>query len=53
MQKRIDAMSSEGVLTAEGAKSLATYITPETHLRLLPGSFGTDGFFVAVLEKSE
>ena len=53
MQKRIDAMSSEGVLTAEGAKSLATCITPETHLRLLPGSFGTDGFFVAVLEKSE
>lgn len=52
MQKRIDAMSSEGVLTAEGAKRLATCITPEGYLRLLPGRFDSDGFFVALLEKN-
>ena len=52
MQERIGAMSSEGVLTAEGAKHLATCITPEGYLRLLPGRFETDGFFVALLEKN-
>ena len=31
---------------------LSLSITPDDSLRLLPGLYGTDGFFVAVLEKS-
>jgi 16S rRNA (cytosine967-C5)-methyltransferase len=39
------------ILTGAGAERLAACITPEGVLRLLPGAFGTDGFFVAVLER--
>jgi 16S rRNA C967 or C1407 C5-methylase (RsmB/RsmF family) len=27
-------------------------ITQEGYLRLIPGAFGTDGFFIALLEKT-
>lgn len=47
---RLEAMREEGILTAQGAERLLSAITPEGYLRLLPGAFGTDGFFVAVLE---
>ncbi len=53
MQARIDEMRSSEVLTPTGAEKLRTCLTPEGYLRLLPGLFGTDGFFVAMLEKSE
>ncbi|MGA2727058.1 MAG: transcription antitermination factor NusB [Terracidiphilus sp.] len=49
---RIEEMRGEGVLTAGGAENLYGCATPEGYLRLLPGVSGTDGFFIAVLEKA-
>ena len=43
--------SVKACLVAEGAERLRECITPEGFLRLLPGQFGTDGFFVALIEK--
>jgi 16S rRNA (cytosine967-C5)-methyltransferase len=51
IQRRIAAMDAEGVFVAEGAKRLESSATPEGYLRLLPGLFGTDGFFIALIEK--
>ena len=52
VRDRIEEMRGEGVLTAGGAENLYGCATPEGYLRLLPGVFGTDGFFIAVLEKA-
>ncbi len=49
---RIEALRTEGILTDSGAARLAGCITPEGALRLLPGAFQTDGFFVATIEKN-
>jgi 16S rRNA C967 or C1407 C5-methylase (RsmB/RsmF family) len=43
---------AEGILTPSGAERLAGCLTTEGALRLLPGTFNTDGFFVAVIEKT-
>jgi 16S rRNA (cytosine967-C5)-methyltransferase len=43
-------MAKSGVLTNDGAKRLSERVSAEGALRLLPGVFGTDGFFVALLE---
>lgn len=51
MHARIDAMLTEGLLTPAGAEHLHQSLTPEGFLRLMPGTLGTDGFFVALLEK--
>jgi 16S rRNA (cytosine967-C5)-methyltransferase len=50
---RIQEMRNAGIVTAVGADKLRTCLTQEGFLRLFPGAFGTDGFFVAMLEKSE
>ncbi|MGH9600358.1 MAG: transcription antitermination factor NusB [Terracidiphilus sp.] len=52
LEARIEALSSAGVLTEGSADRLRNCITPEGALRLLPGRFGTDGFFVALIEKT-
>jgi 16S rRNA C967 or C1407 C5-methylase (RsmB/RsmF family) len=49
---RIEALLAEGILTPSGADRLSRCVTPEGALRLLPGVFNTDGFFVAVIEKT-
>ena len=49
----LEGMAASGVLTQDGAKRLRDCISPEGALRLLPGAFGTDGFFIALLEVSE
>ena len=49
----IQALANEGVLTHDGTTKLHGSLTPEGALRLLPGVFHTDGFFIAMLEKSE
>jgi 16S rRNA (cytosine967-C5)-methyltransferase len=49
---RLDEMEREGILVAGAARTLQNSITPEGFLRLIPGAFGTDGFFVALLEKA-
>ena len=48
----IDEMRAEGIVTKCGADHLRECLTPEGYLRLLPGSFHTDGFFVALIEKT-
>jgi 16S rRNA (cytosine967-C5)-methyltransferase len=49
---RLEEMEREGALVAGAAERLRTSITPEGHLELFPGQFGTDGFFVALVEKA-
>ena len=53
LASRIQALADEGVLSASGATKLHSSLTLEGTLRLLPGVFHTDGFFVAMLEKSD
>lgn len=48
----IHSMRERGILAGTGAKQLEQYLTPEGSLRLLPGGLRTDGFFVAMLEKT-
>jgi 16S rRNA (cytosine967-C5)-methyltransferase len=43
-------MEKSGVLRNDGAKHLSERVSAEGALRLLPGVFGTDGFFVALFE---
>ena len=49
IRDRLAAMESEGILIAGAGKELAACLTPEGYLRLMPGAFGTDGFFIALL----
>ena len=53
LRARLDQMRTAGILTAQGAVRLQACLTPEGYLRLFPGALGTDGFFVAMLEKME
>jgi 16S rRNA (cytosine967-C5)-methyltransferase len=45
-------IAASGMADVEGLAELASHQTPEGHLRLTPRSAGTDGFFVAVLERA-
>jgi 16S rRNA (cytosine967-C5)-methyltransferase len=47
---RLQKMCTEGILAVEAVDKLQTCLTPEGYLRLFPGAFGTDGFFVAMFE---
>ncbi len=51
MQDRIAEMTKQGIFVDEGATGLASCVTQRGYLQLLPGVFGTDGFFVSLLEK--
>lgn len=51
LRARIEQLADEGVLSASGAENLLNGITPDGNLRLLPGMFESDGFFVAMIEK--
>lgn len=48
----IEQMQRSHVFVAGVAERLAPCVTAEGALRLLPGAFGTDGFFVALLKRS-
>jgi 16S rRNA (cytosine967-C5)-methyltransferase len=50
LEATIKHMAEAGVLTESGAERLRSCLTPEGALRLLPGTFRTDGFFIALLE---
>lgn len=52
MQERIDALQREGIVTGVAAEQLQACVTNEGYLRLLPNTFGTDGFFIAVIGKA-
>jgi 16S rRNA (cytosine967-C5)-methyltransferase len=46
------SLLKEGMLTSSGAERLHNCLTPEGALRLLPGVFRTDGFFIAMIERT-
>ena len=48
----IEALERGGVLASGAAVKLRECITPDGALRLLPGTFATDGFFVALIERN-
>ncbi|MFY9852546.1 MAG: transcription antitermination factor NusB [Terracidiphilus sp.] len=49
---RIGQLLDEGILTATGAERLRGSLTAESFLRLLPGTFHTDGFFICMIERT-
>ena len=49
---RIESLVKEGVLISSGAARLQECLMPDGTLRLLPGVFHTDGFFIALLERT-
>ena len=51
LEARIGALLTEGALTPSGAEKLKTSLTPQGALRLLPGVFRTDGFFITLIER--
>lgn len=53
MAPRIESLLRNGILTRSGAESLQACLTPEGSLLLLPGAVPTDGFFVALIEKTD
>ncbi len=52
LESKIGEMAEKGIVTVSGAIRLRGCLTTEGALRLLPGLFGTDGFFVAMLERT-
>ena len=52
MDAGVRALLDQGILKASGADRLGGCMTGEGFLRLLPSAFHTDGFFVAILEKT-
>ncbi len=52
LKQRLDQMAREGIVTEAGTDQLRKCVTDEGYLRLLPGALGTDGFFIAVIEKT-
>ena len=51
LEASIDEVLREGILADKGAERLRGALTPEGFLRLLPGRFHADGFFVALIER--
>jgi 16S rRNA (cytosine967-C5)-methyltransferase len=48
----LETLQRNGILRPDAAEPLRKCLTPDGALRLLPGTLPTDGFFVALLEKS-
>jgi 16S rRNA (cytosine967-C5)-methyltransferase len=47
----LETLWQSGVLAREGTDRLRHCLTPEGYLRIVPGAAGTDGFFIAMIEK--
>jgi len=52
LQGRIEALLADGILTPSGAERLRSCLTPDGALRLLPGQFHTDGFYITMVERT-
>lgn len=52
MGKCIEALENAGVLMAGAAERLRGCATSDGALRLMPGVYGTDGFFAAAIERT-
>jgi 16S rRNA (cytosine967-C5)-methyltransferase len=48
----VDAMQRKEILLPKGAEQLQKYLIADGALRLLPGGMPTDGFFIALLERT-
>jgi 16S rRNA (cytosine967-C5)-methyltransferase len=48
---RVVQMREKAMLTTDGAEKLLKNTSADGFLRLLPGEYGTDGFFIALMEK--
>jgi 16S rRNA (cytosine967-C5)-methyltransferase len=48
----IETLLCDGILRPESAEPLQACLTPDGALRLLPGALPTDGFFVALMERT-
>jgi 16S rRNA (cytosine967-C5)-methyltransferase len=53
LASRIESLESSGILAPTAAERLQASLTPEGALRLIPGEFPTDGFFVALLIRTK
>jgi 16S rRNA (cytosine967-C5)-methyltransferase len=51
LDARIAALHDQNILTPKAADKLRTSLTPDGALRLLPGAFQTDGFFIALMQR--
>ena len=51
LEDRIETLLGKNILTHQGAERLRGSLTPQGALRLLPGTFHTDGFFIALIER--
>jgi 16S rRNA (cytosine967-C5)-methyltransferase len=49
---RIEALGESGVLHSGGAERLRSCLTPSGALQLLPEALNTDGFFIALMERT-
>jgi 16S rRNA (cytosine967-C5)-methyltransferase len=52
LKTRIATMRESAIRASDGEEKLAWSITEEGFLRLPPGVYGTDGFFIALIEKA-
>jgi 16S rRNA (cytosine967-C5)-methyltransferase len=52
LEGRIGELLADGILTPSGAERLRGSLTAEGCLRLRPGAFHTDGFFIAQIERT-
>jgi 16S rRNA (cytosine967-C5)-methyltransferase len=52
LESSIEALLGAGILTSSAAMRLRDCITREGALRLMPGVFHTDGFFIAMMERT-
>jgi 16S rRNA (cytosine967-C5)-methyltransferase len=52
LQTRLVELRNDGILTSDGGEGLLGCCTSDGSLRLLPGVFHTDGFFIAMMEKT-
>jgi len=52
LEASIESLAAEGILIASAAPRLCASLTAEGALRLLPGAFHADGFFVALIERN-
>lgn len=53
LSRSIESLRRDSVLTPEGAGRLQEALTPAGALRLVPGVFRTDGFFIALIERAK
>jgi 16S rRNA (cytosine967-C5)-methyltransferase len=52
LEARIGQLLDGNILTSTGAERLRGSLTGEGFLRLLPGTFHTDGFFICMIERT-